>query len=89
MEIPRIIPEAPIVRITGKHPRVYVVRCPYCENQHFHAVRGGLGNRSRHCIDLRFMRKPSQVRFIMNCEKYGGCSTYDIVSSSSKQSLHD
>ena len=79
MEIPKIIPEARVVRITGKHSRQYVIKCPYCENQHYHAVSGGLGNRGRHCIDLRFMTNSARRRFLINNEKYGGCGTYDIV----------
>jgi hypothetical protein len=90
MEIPKIIPEAPVVRISGKNKgtKYYVVKCPYCEHQHYHAMRGGLGNRGRHCIDIRFMKHATQRRFLRNCVKYGDCGTYDIVNPSLGQCHH-
>lgn len=76
-----IIPEVKILKISGigKGTKYYVIRCPYCETLHHHAVRGGLGNRGAHCLDARFMKEKPRKRFIKNKEKYGGCGTYDIV----------
>ena len=76
-----IIPEAKVVRISsaGKGMKFYVVKCPYCERQHWHSKNGGLGNRGRHCVDLRFMKKSTHRLFLINQEKYKGCGTYDIV----------
>lgn len=78
-------PIAPIIRISGKGKgtKYYVVRCPYCECQHFHPVKGGLGNRGRHCLDLPWMSKRGRAIFLGNKEKYGNETTYDIVNSSS------
>jgi hypothetical protein len=83
METQKIIPEAPIVRISskGKGTKYFVVRCPYCTNQHYHAVGGGLGNRIRHCIDLPFMSKRAKAIFLGNKEKYGKEISYDIIDS--------
>lgn len=75
------IPEAKVVRISGKGKgqKYYVVKCPYCECQHYHDVRGGLGNRGRHCLDLGWMSKRGRTLFPINQARYPNCSTYDIV----------
>jgi hypothetical protein len=77
-----MIPQTKVLRISGhaKGAKHYVVKCPYCENQHYHGVKGGLGNRVRHCIDARFMPVKTRQRFLLNCIKYEGCSTYDIIN---------
>ena len=81
-QISEVIPEAKIIRISGnaKGTKYYIIRCPYCENQHYHAIRGGLGNRGRHCLDFPFMKKRTQRIFLMNTKKYGDCRSYDIVN---------
>jgi hypothetical protein len=73
-----MIPEAPILRIS-RRPNQYVIKCPYCEQTHYHGMRGGLGNRSRHCIDVRFMTNYRKRIFLHNKLKYGDETSYDIV----------
>jgi len=75
------VPVAPVIRISGKGKgmKQYVVRCPYCEQQHFHGVGGGLGNRMRHCLDLPWLSKRAREIFLRNQEIYGKETTYDII----------